>query len=381
MPAGEGFPSDVQPFVFQPGVIFCETVPELVFGAHGAVEHPEGGVEFLGLFRNRQMGLRIVGGPGGAHKAAEETGVTEKLRMGQGGQGRMETAHGQAGHGPVPLIRPHVVAGFDIGNQVFQDNLREKTTVGGIAGFPGHAVAHDDDHFLHGAFGDQPVGNAADVSLINPAGFVFTVSVLEIQHGISLRRIPGRRRIDETDLVLPGDFGQIIMPGDRAVGDALKIIPAGHIGHRDIHKVHGTAASVADGQIGAEHIRAVHLQEEIQEPAAHVKSAFPGAFPDGGQRKQRAETVDHHLMGIFGENPEMHFPVRENLCVLFPVPVRFTGIGIKRNGNVQRPRLLHHENPPVKCSVCSARKFCPYKLYGIRTGMSSEIETMKVLTK
>ena len=47
-----------------------------------------------------------------------------------------------------------------------------------------------------------------------------------------------------------------------------------------------------DGQVGAEHVRAIHLQEEVEEAAAQVKGAFPGAVLHPGEWMHVAELVN-----------------------------------------------------------------------------------------
>ena len=142
------------------------------------------------------------------------------------------------------------------------------------------------------------------------------------------------------------------MTGYRSVRNTFQVVPALHVSYRDIHKIHGTAAAVADGQIGAEDVRTVDLQEKVKETGPHIKGAFPGTVPDGGEWEERTETVHDHLAGIFGDDPEMHFSVREYFSELLSVPARFSGIGIKGNGNIQGPGLFHSNNPPVCVFGC-----------------------------
>ena len=119
------------------------------------------------------------------------------------------------------------------------------------------------------------------------------------------------------------------MPGHGAVRNAFQIIPAGHIRHRNIHKIHGPAAAVTDGEIRAEYVRTVHLQEEIEESGSHIKGSFPGIAVSPGKGEQRAEAVNNHFMGILCDNPEMDFSVRKDFSILLSVPVRFSGVRIK----------------------------------------------------
>ena len=142
------------------------------------------------------------------------------------------------------------------------------------------------------------------------------------------------------------------MTGYRSVRNAFQVVPALHVSHRNIHKIHGTAAAVANGKVGAEDIRTVDLQEKIKEAGPQVKGAFPGTVPDGRKGKERTETVHDHFTGIFGDDPEMHFSVREYFSELLSVPARFSGIGIKGNGNIQGPGLFHSNNPPVCVFGC-----------------------------
>ena len=82
------------------------------------------------------------------------------------------------------------------------------------------------------------------------------------------------------------------MTGDRAVRNGRKEgIPVLAL-DRDIHKIHGTAAAVADGQIGRQDIRPVHLEEEILEAAAQIGNALPVAIPRGRQGREGAEGLE-----------------------------------------------------------------------------------------
>jgi hypothetical protein len=177
------------------------------------------------------------------------------------------------------------------------------------------------------------------MSLINPAGLVFAVTMLEIEDRQRLCRIPCRRRVDQTDFELSGNGGIIVMTGDSTVICTGQVIPAGHICDRNIHKIHGTAASVSNGQIGAEYVSAIYLEKEIEEAGTHIKGTFPDTVSGWAQRVKRAKAVYDNLMCIFCDNPEMNLSVRQDFNALYAVPVRFAGIGIKGNGNIQRPAV------------------------------------------
>ena len=179
------------------------------------------------------------------------------------------------------------------------------------------------------------------MALIDPSGLILPVSVLEVEHRICLRGIILRRRPDQADLMPAGHGGRIVAPGYRPVLHALQVVPAFHIFYRDIHEVHRPAAAVADRQIRAEYVRPVNLQEEIEKAPAEVEGAFPGSVPCGLQRMHRPELIDRDFPGVLRDDPEMHPPVGQHLGALLPVPVRLSEIGIKGNGNIQRPLLLH----------------------------------------
>ena len=343
MSAGEGLPGNIQFPALQVGVVLGEAFPVGILRTHGAVEYLKALVELLRLVQQLHVGHFLVRIPRCPEEAAEQPRVAEQLRVRQRGHAGMEAAHAQSGHGPVPFIRQHIVVLFNVGDQVLDHDIREQGKVPGLAFILrlGHAVAHHDDHLFHFPVRQQPVGDPARVSLVDPAGFVLAVAVLQVQHRIRLRRVIGRRRPHQADFMLPGHGGVEIPPGHRAVFHALQVVPAFHIGHGHVHKVHRPAAAVSDGQVGAQHVRAVHLQEEIQESGSHVKGAFPGTVLHGGQREKGAEPVDDHLFGVLGDNPEVNFSVRQDLRPLDAVPAGFTEIRIKRNRYVQRPCLLH----------------------------------------
>ena len=139
---------------------------------------------------------------------------------------------------------------------------------------------------------------------------------------------------------------------------AFQVVPAFHIGHGHVHKVHRAAAAVSDGQVGAQHVRAIHLQEEIQETGSHIKGAFPGAIFHFGKLEDGSKPVNHNLFRVLCDNPEMHLSVRQDLRALDAVPARFTKIRIKRNGHVQRPFLFHGKSLLMLLSFRFAVQIC-----------------------
>ena len=101
---------------------------------------------------------------------------------------------------------------FNKGYQVVDQDFREQGPVARITGF-GHAVAHNDDHLFHLPVRQQPVRDAAHMALIDPAGFIFAIAMLQIQHRVFLLRIIFRRSVYQADLMLAGHGGGYIMPG------------------------------------------------------------------------------------------------------------------------------------------------------------------------
>ena len=293
------------------------------------------------------MRLLLFTSPRSPQESAEQPRISEQIRMAQRRDCGMEAAHAQAGHRPVPFICQHMVMRFDIRNQVPHQHFREKLQVPLPGTVPDHAVPHHDDHCFHNAFCQQPVGNPAHMPLINPAYFILPVSMLQIKDRICFLRVILRRRINQADLMLPGHGRRIIAPGHRAVFHTVQIVPAFHILHGNIHKVHRPAASVADRQIRTKHICPVDFQEKIQKSLAEIKGAFPGAVSHRLQRMNVFKLVDNNFLRIFCNNPEMYPPVRQHLGSLFSVPVRFSVIRVKRKRNIQRPLLFHFSAPPL----------------------------------
>ena len=179
------------------------------------------------------------------------------------------------------------------------------------------------------------------MALIDPSGLILPVSVLEVEYRILFRRIVLRRRPYQADLVSAGHGGRVVTPGHRPVLHTLQVVPAFHISYRYVHKVHRPAAAVADRQIGAKHVRSVDLQEKIEKAPAEVEGAFPGPVSCGLQRMHRPELIDRNFLRVLRDDPEMHPPVGQHFGTLLPIPVRLSEIGIKGNGNIQRPLLLH----------------------------------------
>src|SRR5690242_1779153 len=74
----------------------------------------------------------------------------------------------------------------------------------------GHAVLVDNDHGNGIASGDQVVEDKILMSLVTPTGFVFTVTVLQIQNRISFcALVISRRRIDEDSSGLASGLREI----------------------------------------------------------------------------------------------------------------------------------------------------------------------------
>ena len=227
------------------------------------------------------------------------------------------------------FIGEHGIARFNEGDQIGKQHLgKAHAALMDIVAL-GHAVAHDDDHFLHPALMQQPVRDAAHVALVHPARFVFPVAVLQVQNGVFLRGIKGGGRVHQADFLLARHGGGEIMPGHRAVGDIVQGGPFFLAGHRDIQEIHGTAAAVADGQIGAQHVAAIDFQEEILKAPAQIHRAFPHAVLLGGQGMHPAKLIQRHFprAGRFYAHGDA--AIRQNFVALISVAVRFTVIRIE----------------------------------------------------
>ena len=338
--AGEGTAEGRDALVAQQGVVREEGFEELVLRAHGAVEDAEGLPEPRRVVQQRQVG--VFGAADIPEEAAEHADVAEQVRMAHGDIAGLEAAHAEARHGAVPLVGQDGVAAFDEGDQVPEQHLREQQAhLPAVTGSLRHAVSHHDDHLPHPALCQQPVRDAAHMPLIDPACLVFAVPVLQVQDGVLFRRVVGGRRIDQAHLILARDGGWEAMAGHRAVRHTVQRGPFLLPGHGDIQEIHGPAAAVADRQIGAQHVAAVHLQEEILEAAPQVHDALPHVRVRPGQGMRVPELIQHDLLRSRRLQADPRPAVRQQLIALIAVAVRLSEVRVERNGGVQRPGILH----------------------------------------
>ncbi len=251
--------------------------------------------------------------------------------MGQGREAGLEAAHGQPGHGPVPFILKDRIPRLDKGNQVPEKHLREQHAALFPAAVPSacHAIAHNDEHFGHPAFVKQPVRDASRAALINPARFVFPIAVLQVKDRIALCRVKGRGRIHQADLVLSGDGRREIMARHRAVGDSLQTAPLVLSRNGNVQEIHRSAAPIADGQIRAEHVAPVDLQEKILKAAAQIDVALPHIVGNTGERVHGAELIQRHFLRAGGFQADAHTAVLKVFISLVSVPGGFAPIRVK----------------------------------------------------
>ena len=135
--------------------------------------------------------------------------------------------------------------------------------------------------------------------------------------------------------------GGEIMPGHRAVGNAVQGGPFFLAGDRDIQEIHGAAAAVADGQIGVQHVVSVDFQEEILKAPAQIHRALPHAVFLRGQGVHPAKLIQRHFLRAGGFDPHGDAAIRQDFIALISVAVGFAVIRIKGYGGIQGPSIFH----------------------------------------
>ena len=114
-------------------------------------------------------------------------------------------SHGKTGHGPVVFIGKGIEIGIYVRDQLIHQNSLERLDIkisesAAELDLVCHAVCHHNDERFDLAVCDQIVHDQVGVSLGRPGGFIFTPSVLQVQHRIFFVFLffVARRRIDKS---------------------------------------------------------------------------------------------------------------------------------------------------------------------------------------
>ena len=187
----------------------------------------------------------------------------------------MHAAHGQSGHRAVPFSLHRGICAFRIGNQILHKHAGKRT-----GAYPAinlhHAVAHHDPHGPHPSLGEQIIHDEVYASLMDPAGFVFTQAMLQIEYGQG-PALAVWRAVNQTALSVPCHSGGIIMARHRSVRHILQLIIPVLLG-RHVQKVHGTRVSETDRKLGQQYRFPVHEDVHIAESSLQLQRTAPAAI-------------------------------------------------------------------------------------------------------
>ena len=256
-------------------VIVVEVLNEYVLVAHRAEEDFHVVVEGLEVLLAQVV---VVLGEDVVHEAAEEAAVREEVLVLHADAAGLHAAHGETGHRAVLAVGEGAVAMVDVGDdvlcqQVFDERgveaalLLRKVMVGN------HAVQHDNDHRLGFALRDECVHDEVHLALAYPAGFIFTMTMLEVENreaGLGLGVISGRK-VDLEALETVGDLAVKKVYRDRAVRRFGCTIVHVLFGNLDV--VDRLVAAKADEEIAADNSVTIDDDAHGNEPVAHLEGA------------------------------------------------------------------------------------------------------------
>ena len=138
------------------------------------------------------------------------------------------------------------LASFD---EMMADNLPEDET-------PDHAWAAV---YVGGKWRFVDPTYDSGMALINPSGFIFPVSVLQIKNRILFPVIKSGRQVNQADFIFPGNSRIESMSCHASVRDFIQPVPI-FARHRNIEKIHGSAAAIPDRETRGQHICIINFQ-------------------------------------------------------------------------------------------------------------------------
>ena len=286
--------------------------------------------------------------------AAEQPDIGERVEMLGRDQLGLEPAHRQARHGAMPLVRQRPEMAIDIRHQFVQQHGLKRPDVergqpAGAAGpqVVGHAIGHDDDERPCLSGGDQIVHDQIGMTLVRPGGFVLAPAMLEIEHRITLARIPvvTGRGVDEGP-PLAGRAGrgkQDLL--DAAMGHVLQRVEIG-VMRRDFDPALPTGGAVEVQRPRIVERPAIDGEMIIVKPL--IERPFGSAHPRPVRRLRQDRTAapaqpqaDLHHFGVGRDDAETGIALRIDLRIGLSRLVERGGFEIlhHRCGRDRRGRL------------------------------------------
>jgi len=178
--------------------------------------------------------------------SAEDADMGKHIQISHGNNIGLHAAHRQTGHSPVRLSGQGAVFCINHWNHLFQKHLFKGVCPTlrrpGLSALPSGgrpasrhgpgAVVHHNEKRNSPTFCEQIVHNQIDLTLIGPAGFIFSAAVLEIENRIAAREIfvVVRRGINKTPppgLHNPGKVKMLTNMAVRNIFECIKILIAG----------------------------------------------------------------------------------------------------------------------------------------------------------
>src|SRR5699024_2079783 len=118
--------------------------------------------------------------------------------------------------------------------------------------------AHDDGKWYGFAFRDQVIQDELETAGGGPAGLVFSVAVLEVEHLIDLVGLlfVFCRGVDSAALPLSGHRGEKVFPADTAVRNIFDLVEI-LVRYRQFHVIIRSAVSVTDWKKRRQHFHII----------------------------------------------------------------------------------------------------------------------------